>query len=224
MSAALYKVELSLDEMLKLDGVCRPEIQSVVEQARTTAEIAKELPEKLAKMVTTIIDVAKLEGRLVYERTNVTKCPCCERFDGYWTVKRATRYKRRGSPDYDKPKVFTAWSVQRRFLHVHHHVSVGFCESCAPQVLPVLGARLVGVKAQIPEELTGRKSEWLWQQNRECSACGWKGHEGQMIQERTLMGDGWYPAKCPSCKSGGGFSMSVKIADGFSLIEIKAAA
>lgn len=219
---AFYEVALTLDEVMRLDGACRPEIQRVVEQARATAEISKELPEPMAKMVTTILNVAATDGRLVYERRNVRQCPCCGRFDGYWPVRRSTRYKTRGKPDYDKPKTFSAWGLQRQFIQIQHHLSVGICETCAPQVLPVLRARLVGVKAQIPEQLSGRPTEWLWQQNRECTKCGWHGHEGQMIRERTIMGDGWYPALCPTCKAGGAFSSAVKLADGFTLVEVAA--
>lgn len=218
MSQALYKVELCLDEILRLDGACRPEIQLVVEQARTTVELAKELPQPLAKMVSTVLGVAETDGRLVYERTNVRRCPCCGRSDGYWPVRRSTRYKTRGKPDYDKPRLFCAWGLQRRFLHIQNHLSVGVCETCAPQVLPVLRARLDGVKAEIPEALLGRPSTWKWKQNRECTQCGWSGHEGQMIEERTIMGDGWYPAKCPKCNAGGAFSSAVKLADGFTLV------
>lgn len=32
-----------------------------------------------------------------------------------------------------------------------------------------------------------------------CKRCKWTGHDGQLGKLRTLMGDGFYPGKCPSC-------------------------
>lgn len=217
--SGLYDAKLSADEMLLLDGRCRPEVQTVVESARRAISLrSMGLPDGLAKMASAIVDVALTDGRLIYSPTRIRYCPCCGRSDGYWPVARSTRYKTKGRPDYDKPKTFPARELQRRFVVIQHSIYAGFCDRCEPQMLPVLRTLLAEVKAEIPEALSGRPSAWIWQRNRHCKQCGWTGHEGEMKRSRALMGDGTFPSGCPSCGAGGMFSSVVEIADGHTLV------
>ena len=215
----LYSVKLTADELLTLDGHCTPSVQGLVDQMKEARSMMESgLRECVAAMIASVVAQAEKDGRLVFRRQSITRCPCCSRSDGYYPVKRSSRYKRRGQPDFDRPKTFSGYELRHSRVSFKHSISRGFCESCLPEALPALTAALADTKAEIPEKLTGIAPRWKWQQKRLCTKCGWTGHEGEMVRERTLVGDGWYPAKCPKCGAGGGFSNAVKIADGFDLI------
>lgn len=214
--SGLYDLKLTADEVLLLDGRCRPDIQAHVDSARLASSLTAVSP-GLAKMIVAVIDTAKRDGRLIWQRTNISHCDACDRRDGYWTVRRTTRYKVKGRPDYDSPKTFGGYECRRAFISIKNSIWVGFCETCAPEALPILQPLLQGLRAEIPEPLLGRPSDWTWQENRECTKCGWIGHEGMMKRAPTIMGHGTYPAYCPECGAGGAFSNTVKITDGFTL-------
>lgn len=219
----LYDVKLNSDEIVLLDGKCRPEIQVTVDRAKIASQISGEsdIPEGVAGMIAKVIDEAKANGKLMHRIEMISVCPACKRSDGYHVHKRSTKYRRKGDTDYDNPKLFMAHNLAHRFVTIKNHISVGFCVSCFDQAFPVLQKHLKTVNAQVPDSLLGEPCKWKWNKNRKCKACGWEGHEGEMGMERTLMGDGWYPAKCPSCKAENHlFHTAVEIRDGFTLTEV----
>lgn len=218
-----YEAKLTAEEILLLDGRCRPEVQALVERARATTSLTCEtgLPEKIADMLVKIVAEAEKNGKLVYTCQSIRHCPCCGRHEGYHIYRGRSKYKRYGQPDYDKPILFTGWEVADRFISIQHCLSMGFCDGCATKILPVLRERLKRVKSQIPEALLGEKCRWKFNKNRRCTKCCWEGHEGEMGKERTLMGDGYYPAYCPNCKAGGGlFNRDIDTREGFTITEL----
>lgn len=222
MSDALYSVNLTLPEIIYLDGHCRAEIQQVVEMAKTAQAIsdAGVLSEKEASMVAELVAVATTKGRLTWSQHAIKNCPCCGRNDGYYAVARATRYKVKGRPDYDKPKLFTGYDLDSGFIHIQGHISKGCCESCFPRIASVLLQRLDGVRAELPEKLTGRPSRFKRHDRMQCTVCQWEGHEGELLPLPALMG-GNYPGKCPSCGAENRLlgATNVKTVDGFTIVE-----
>jgi hypothetical protein len=75
---------------------------------------------------------------------------------------------------------------------------------------------------QLPPQLIASPTQPLYtkQSNMKCSKCNWEGHEGEMGKLRTLMGDGWYAGKCPSCGVENTlFSNVIKPTEGYVLTE-----
>lgn len=189
-------------ELVLLDGHCRPEIQLEVESAKlrlsAVAELSGLSPARAA-FVADVVRLAETAGRICYRHVAIASCAVCGRKDGYYTYKRWSRYHAAGAPNYDKPKVFSGVDFKYSFVQVRNHASLGCCEDCLAVVKPFLLEKLATVRADVPETFTGHPPAFKYSENRNCTACGWVGHELQMGQLRTLMGDGYYRGKCPEC-------------------------
>ena len=219
----MYNVELTADEVILLDGRCGPKIQAIVDTAKSAISISANagLSDSMAKMISEIVTEAKSKGKLSYRYNNIAYCPCCKHSEGYHVHKRNGKYHRKGDKDYDNPKTFGGWEVADNFVTIKNRISRGFCTNCSDKVLPTLQQELKGVKAQIPDDLLGEKCRYKKYPNKHCTQCGWGGHEGEMIKAPTLMGDGFYPAKCPKCKAENMlFSTEVVSRDGFTIVEV----
>lgn len=219
---AEFALELSAAEAALLDGRVSEKAQAVVNRAKDTLALADTgLVEKEAAMVAKIMAVAREKGRLTYSRKPITSCPCCGRRDGYFVYPRHGRYHRKGQPNYSAPKTFMGYGMDEGFVTVQHHISVGYCDTCKPRVDAVLVPLLATIDADYPKYWVEAPHRFRRFENKTCTACGWEGHEGQMRQARTLMGDGFYPAGCPACPAENrilGTSV-IKPRDGFTLVE-----
>lgn len=217
-----FRLELTGDELLLLDGLCRPENQCVVDGYKASVETASKtgLPPMMADMVTRILDTAKKTRKLVYRLVETSRCPCCDRHDGYWPVARSTKWKRRGDKDYDNPKKFCC--VDLGGSCVRSTVFLGFCEVCRPLVEPVLASALESVECDTPKAWAAVRKRFVLHNDRLCTRCQWRGHEGQMRTMPCLMGGGTYPALCPQCGAGAGlFNREIKILDTSTLVRIE---
>lgn len=217
------RIDVTDEELLLLDGECRPEIQNKIDNLKDALKIQKEVfgvdPE-ISKFVVAVVEEAKTSGRLGYRCVYITRCPVCGRTDGYQTHKRTSRWHRRGTPNYEKPNVFGGRELHIGCVSIRNRATLGCCDECMKKATPLFMEHLIGIKAEMPQELTGVPPQYKWYQKRKCTKCGWEGHEGEMGKERTLMGDGWYPAKCPKCPAKNEFlSTPIDIADGFVVVE-----
>lgn len=222
----LTLVSLNDFELTLLDGQCSAKVQEQVEWAKERIKAASTLsalPTRLAQFVADVISLAKKKGEITYCHESITHCALCGRDDGYFPVARATKYKRKGQPDYDKPKVFGGIDLNRGMVVMKHHVSLGGCEACVEQAKPYILDALKDAKVQLPKSLTGEWPRYVKSQHYGCSKCGWKGVEIAMGRLRTLMGDGYYHGECPSCKTQNRplGSNPVKRLDTWELVEVK---
>lgn len=224
MTDALFSVKLTLPEIIHLDGHCRDEIQQIVDMAKTAQAISDAglLSEKEASMVAELVVIATTKGRLTWSQQPIRNCPCCGRNDGYHLVARNTQYKVKGRPDYDKPKMFTGYDLDSGFIHIQGHISRGCCGTCSPRIAPVLLQRLDGIRAELPEKLTGRPSRFKRYDRKQCTVCQWEGHEGELLPLPSVMGAN-YPGKCPSCGAENRFlgATKIKTVEGFTIVEIQ---
>lgn len=192
-------VRLTDEELARLDGQVRPEIQREVDAAKARIEAVAtiNLRPALAAFVADVVSEAERKGELVYWNKRVRSCALCDWGGEYVRFKSGPR---KGTPNRAKPVVRLGKELARRFITIDGHVTLGGCAACVEEALPALCDHLAEVRAQVPGALAveGRPA-WRRYNRKRCTKCGWEGHEGQMGQLPTLLGDGSYPGQCPSC-------------------------
>lgn len=215
------KVELTDEELVFLDGKVSSDTQKEVDNARERIAMVKAIPDldpKHAKFIADVVREAQTNGELVRYHENIRHCSLCDANAGYDVHRRRGRYHRVGQPNYDKPITMSGVELARRVIRITGYVALGCCRVCFDKLLPDLQKALTGVKAEMPKSLTGVPPKWKRWNKRRCQ-CGWEGHEGEMGQLLTFMGDGFYRGKCPKCgEENSLFSQRIKPIEGFVVV------
>jgi len=222
----MNNVKLTDQELQLLDGKCSDEIQSCVDGAKKRIELKSSLefvPDEFRDLAVSVVEEARKNGELVFQRTSARSCPCCKKEAGYAIRTRSGRYHRKGDKNYDKPLSFGAVEFSKRFVRMKHYLDVGCCADCFVKAEPYLKDCLSGVVAEIPKQLRleGMPVHKKFS-NKKCSKCEWEGHEGEMGSSMTLMGDGKYPSTCPKCNAKNTlFETVIKTVDGYVCLPVK---
>ena len=217
---ATRRLELTDPEIATLDGKVRDEVQAEVDAAKDRLAAINEhpnLPEPLARFVADAVNEARTHGLLVWRHERIRHCPLCGQYAGYAKFKSGPR---RGQSNHNRPLSFPGVELARRFVTMEGRVTLGGCTECVEAAKPTLREALRGVDAQVPGWLCANgEPKRVRYDLRHCAECGWDGHEGEMGRHRTLMGDGTYPATCPSCMALNNFgAMPVERRDGFVVV------
>jgi bacterioferritin-associated ferredoxin len=185
--------------------LCDDDLATLVSSAdtavRTAAEAARDrlaapsrwptVASHVAALIADVIAEAKKEGRLIYRGVSVSRCGYC-----------GARSEWKKPPRKRREREYPVAGVDfaDRFVVISRHITVGACRSCVEQALPVLRQELMRFPVQLPTALRseGAPVYQRWDRCR-CKKCEWSGHDGQLGKLRTLMGDGYYPGKCPRC-------------------------
>lgn len=169
-----------------------------------------------------VLEEATTNGKLVCYHTQMSYCEICKRTKTYAKYARSGLYHRKGEFNRDKPIRFSGIELADRFVRMEGYPTLGACNECMNTLLPHLRKHLAGMPVQLPKPLILEQAPLFYKSaHKECTKCGWKGHERQMGQLRTLMGDGHYFGKCPSCGIESTlFSNPVKTVDGFEIVEV----
>lgn len=214
-------VNLTDDELLLLDGRCSPAVQVEVEIVKDKKSIAgfAHVSAEDAEFVARVLQEAREQGRLSYSRLSLRFCPVCKAAPGYRVYKSGPR---RGQENLAKPLYLGGVDLAHRFVHVTGHAALGCCSACWQRIQPVLAAQLVGVRAAIPKEISGEEPRFVWYTRRRCKKCGWTGHTGQLGKLRTLIGDGYYPGKCPACgaENSAFLPQNIETLEGFEVVRL----
>lgn len=197
------RLDLSDDELVLLDGLCRPEIQTEVEAAKARLAAVtthSDLDPRHARLLADVMSEATKNGALRWVSTRADHCSLCDdKPYGYVKYKSGPN---RGLKNLKKPFSYAAVEMGRS--HVIGYVKLGGCNDCMTSLKPHLVEAVSGLRCQVPPPLdTPDRPRWRRYDNRVCTKCGWTGHEGQMGRDRTVMGDGWVPSFCPVCGAGG---------------------
>lgn len=217
------RVDLTDDELAHLDGLCSAGVQAEVTAALARQEARRTFPDLTpahAGFVADCVTEATTNGQLDLSKRRLRRCALCGTSAGYVLFKSGPR---RGKPDTNRPLTLPGFELARRFVSMAGYADLGGCESCVRPVLPVIAEALRGVRAEVPEALhADREPRWRRFPKRACTKCGWTGHEGQMGRLRTILGDGTYPAECPTCGAANTFGHTeVPTADGFTVVEAR---
>lgn len=196
----LTNITLTDAELIHLDGRVGDKVQVAVEAARgriALREARPDLAPRAAGLIADVVREANANGEVVMWSRRMRHCPICNRYAGYAKFKSGMR---RGESDPKRPLVYQGWEFAPRFVTVDLRVTLGGCKDCVDPLLPDIAEALRGVVAEVAPRLRAEgEPVRIKQDRRRCTACGWHGHEGEMGRKRTMMGDGTYPATCPSC-------------------------
>ena len=218
-------IDLTDTELSLLDGnVASEKAQALIDAAKARLAAVSRMADvspHIAALVADVLTEANESGKLAYYSELIRYCSYCKSSPN----PRHVPYKsgpRKGQPNWDKPRYLKGFEFAHRFVRVRHHVAVGGCQVCVSEAMPYLIEELVGVPVQLPPQLHKYGTpRYVKYPHRSCT-CGWTGHEGQMGRLTTMLGDGTYPATCPSCGRGGGFGDRLDHADGYTMVEMEA--
>lgn len=187
-------VYLTDQELLHLDGKCEEETQKKIDQAKLRikeAENFPELPEKASRFLSNLISNIKRSGKLEVSRQSTTWwCDLCGKQPQHPTYKRNTRHALKGEPNTNKPKIP---------ISVMKLNGSRLCNECVKRWQDSFVKHTKDLKAEIPKVWSGEEPKYEKYYKVTCTKCGWKGHEGQMLDGTALMGGGTYKAECPEC-------------------------
>jgi rubrerythrin len=222
-------LELTDEEIIKLDGSSNKEVQEEVDKAKKRVSLSKKFTKQSlditsneTKFISDCIAYARKKKILGFTYRQIFRCDVCGKKAGYHKYTRTSRHHIKGDNNYDRQKTFTGIELAVEFVFIKNSVTLGCCSKCWKKIQPILIKELKAykIKADISEKITGQKSRYKRYKNRRCSKCKWKGHEGEMGKKSTVLGDGSYPATCPKCEAGGNFfSNDIETIDGWSLVK-----
>lgn len=217
MSAWLH---LTDEELVVLDTQCTPETQAHVNAAKARLGSVAAYPGLTpgqASLLADAVTLAKTTGLLRLQYAQLRSCSSCGKQGGYRRFKSGWR---KGEQDHKRPLVFPG--LEMGVSHLQGHAGCGGCRECVETITPALTEALRGVQAQVPEKLRAEGEPIRKRHpNKHCTKCGWSGHEGEMGQLRTVMGDGYYPGACPQCFEQNRFlgATIIESAPGFTIVE-----
>jgi hypothetical protein len=187
-------VSLSDADLATLTSSVDPEVRAAAEAA--AARLAAPLrwstvQPHVAALIVDVVAEARRSGRLIYRGVSVSGCRYCGARSTWEKPKRRRK-------TYEAK--ISGVEFADRFVIISGHISVGACRQCVEQALPALRGELATFQVQLPQQLRLDAAPVFqrWERCR-CKQCEWSGHDGQLGKLRTLMGDGDYPGKCPSC-------------------------
>jgi hypothetical protein len=206
-----YKIYLSLENLLLLDGKVSEESQKVIDTAKLDASFGLEDPR-----LNEILRLAVKGGKLDWVYSDVFSCPACGLKGDYQTYPRSSRYHRKGDKNYKKPIRYFGVRV---FRYESHYM----CGTCWKKAMPVLIDYIISqdLKVEIQQN-DYQETRYVVDDLRICYNCKREMYESEMGKLPTLMGRGDYPGVCPHCKAESRFlGSSHKTTDKFRLIEKK---
>lgn len=191
----LFKVELPLNELLKLDGNVPEVIQKVIDEAKKESSYGFDLP-----VMNEILKQSEKAGKLTWSNKQIRSCDYCDKKYDYYRYPRSGKYHSKGDKNFDKPIYYSGIKFNEGFITIQGYGDM--CSECCSTYK--VKERLIDyiiehdLKIQIMKN-DYKLGKYLRDDIRICFDCGEEMLESKMSKERTLMGDGYYPSGCPKC-------------------------
>lgn len=213
--AKTYSVSLTYDELLLIDGKCGEKAQEIVEKAKL------EFGFGLDPVCNEILAKSIKIGKLTWRYKEISSCETCkDKPRDYYKYARSSRYHRKGDNNYDAPLKYSGIEPNGGFISIAG--IPGICKDCWFNVyLPKLTDYIIS--HDLPIEI--QKNDIVATKYKKdsvyiCHKCGEKIYESEMGKARTLVGDGYYPSKCPKCGAESLlFGNSHKLTDEFRMVK-----
>lgn len=215
---SLFKIKVTEDALLLLDGKVNTEAQAMVNRVKDMRRIATqhECADNIALFIAEVRESAEKNGELSCDGAWINYCRLCKR-GPIAILYKSGRHK--GQTKTDSPR--RGIELQRSAVSFKGSVRLGCCLDCFEPITPLLQSELKGIPCDLPAKLSTEGQGWIKSKNKTCKKCGWVGHERQMGRLRTLMNDGFYYGKCPKC-GGENLFLGIPIvvnAEGFTMLE-----
>lgn len=213
----MITVKLERHELMALDGNVNPEAQAVIDRLKRIDSVGASLSlnDAEAAFVSDVIDSASASKLLIRMPCRVSSCRVCGRGQTPILYK-SGRNKGRVKDYISGP----GYELAETFVRIAGYPKLGACADCVNRLMPAILDAVSDLEVEI--NVPGAVTKFKRVRNRRCTKCGWKGHEGEMGKERTIMGDGWYAARCPRCPAKNTFGISeIEIADGYTMVPFK---
>lgn len=209
----LVSVKLFEHELMRLDGNVNNDAQSVIDKLKSRNEVAAtfSVNDKDAMFIVDVVSAVSRTKLLSRRQCAVANCRVCGK-------KAAPVYYKSGRNKGDIKGYLNlrGFDLAESFIRVEGHPSLGACSECVDRLMPLIMEAVSGIEFE--NRVPGYKVGFIRNKNRVCLKCGWKGHDGEMKKQRTVMGDGWYPAGCPACTARNGLGFTeVEIVDGYTM-------
>ncbi len=186
------RVDLTAEELLLLDGKVRADVQEIVNAVKMAQSVHQH-----PIVGATIADSLKT-GRFRYEIDRIQYCRLCNSSAGYAKHKRSGRYHNKGGDNHKKPLYMQGIRLNPGFVRIAGHGD--FCCKCDAKDRITTSIIETILSKQLPIELVGNKrTQFKRDDVRICRSCNKEMYESEMGREMTMMGDGYYPSKCPHC-------------------------
>lgn len=189
----MFKVELTSDELMLLDGKVREEIQKIIEQSKLEKSFG------LDDYSNEILRKGVENGKIEWSYCKISSCIFCDKKAGYHTFRRTTRYHRKGEEDIKKPFTYSGVKPFCGFFLVNG-VS-GICRDCwNGKFIPKIYQYILDNDLKIELTKCGNfETKYFKDCSKICYNCKQLMYESEMGKERTFFNDGWYSSICPHC-------------------------
>lgn len=191
----LFKVELPLNELLKLDGNTSEVIQKVINEAKKESSYGFDLP-----VMNEIIKQSEKNGKLKWTHKSIRSCDYCDKKPDYKTYPRSSRYHSKGDKNFNKPILYSGVKFNEGFITISGYGDM--CLDCCnkhqvkERIIDYILNKNLKIEIMKNEYKPGK---YLKDDIRLCYGCNEEMLESEMTKEMTLMGDGYYPSGCPKC-------------------------
>lgn len=190
----LYRLALTYNEAILLDGKVSAEQQKVIDEAKTENKFG------LDDFCNEVLRKALEVGKLSWGRKEISSCSHCEdKPRGYNTYARSGKYHSKGEKNLDAPLKYSGIDPFQGFIVLSG--GSGVCADCwFKKYLPKLINYIV--EHDLPIEIQKNSiGNTLYKRDpiRVCFKCGEEIRESEMGTSNTMIGDGKYPSTCPKC-------------------------
>lgn len=187
----LFNVKLSSDEILHLDGVASPELQSAIDLVKNSRAIAArhDIPINWAIFIARVVRTANNDGSLAFYKKPITHCAVSGRRGEYvYHTSRGLRLQ------FPKQKTFSGVELKNSVVSIRDGVILGCDAEVFNLLRPYLAIELRDVVAEIPEKVTGYAARYRKEKILMHEACGWEGPDSE-----TSVKGNFQLRSCPCC-------------------------
>lgn len=194
----VYEVNLSIEELLKLDGQVSEEAQKTIDAAKKEVSFGFSLP-----IINEILKKSEEIGKMTWNYKQVRNCDYCDDkpYD-YYRYPRSGKYHNKGDRNYNRPKYYSGIKFNEGLVTIQGQGDM--CSDCCEKynIINQLIDYILDNDLQIEIQKNNYKdSKYLKDDIRICHSCNYEMAESEMGKERTMMGDGFYPSSCPKCNA-----------------------
>lgn len=193
----LYQVKLSFDELYRLNGHVREEVQKIIDEAL----LANSFPFPLGIMGEILVNSQK-NGTLTWRYKDISECKYCDKKRQYYTYTRSSRNHRKGETNYSSPKYHRGIKFNEGFVTIQ---GLGdLCVDCCTKhsVIETMVSYIVTNDLPIQIQTNDYyETKYIKDPILICFKCNLEMQESKMGRSPTWLGNGSYPSTCPHCSA-----------------------